>query len=185
MAVRREKPLWASVALALLSVKPNIGLPAALAILWWLPTWRSRLLAALPPAGLVLASLVVFDPSWPVAYFEKLDLWLDYYTNGSLYWWIGPWAYMLFIPALALPLSRPERYRMILATTLLTVPFVPNYSQLVLYLFPLSWIQWALGYLPVSQIWWGETVHRFSFPAFGCVGAVLVRQSTIVAWDEE
>lgn len=163
VALQRRQSVWVGIGMALMSVKPQIGFPAALAVLWWLPTWKQRLFAAAIPGGLILTSLAVVGPDWFFVWLGKLSFWLDYYTNGSLYWWVGPWAYLLYLPALLLPLERLQRYRLILATTLLTSPFVPNYSQLVLYLFPLAWYHWLLGFLPLLQIWGGEGVHRFTF----------------------
>lgn len=163
MALGWRQPHWIGVGFALMSIKPNIGFVPALAILWWLPNWRTRFTAAMIPGTIILISLVVFGPLWPLEWLNKLPFWLDYYTNGSLYRWAGAWAFLLYIPAVLVRVERLQRYRLLIATTLLVSPFVPNYSQLILYLFPLSWFQWALGFVPVLQIWFGEPVHRLTF----------------------
>jgi hypothetical protein len=50
-----------------------------------------------------------------------------------------------------------------LATTLLTMPYVPPYNQLVLYFWPMSGWLWALGQLPWLQLLVGDVIFKFNF----------------------
>ncbi|HLC34676.1 MAG TPA: hypothetical protein VJJ70_06735, partial [Anaerolineales bacterium] len=64
---------------------------------------------------------------------------------------LGPIALPLFLPALLVPLDRPQRLLALTATAMLDSPYMPYYSTLLLLVFPLPWPLLALaflGYLP-------------------------------------
>jgi hypothetical protein len=122
----------------LTSIKPHIAGPAALLVWSWLPSWRARAKSLWLLAPLVLLSFAVFGWDWPLEWLRTVNrpLFTDAYNNSGLFPWLGLGAMLLWLPTLVLRLERSERLHAVLATTLLTMPYVPPYSQLVLYFWP-------------------------------------------------
>jgi hypothetical protein len=153
------------VGLLLASIKPHIAGPAALFIWLGLPGWRVRTKALWLLAPLAVLSLIVFGPSWPLEWWRTINqpLFTQSYNNSSLFPWIGFAAFLLWLPALVVPLASSERLKAILATTLLTMPYVPPYSQLILYFWAMPWWQWLLGQLGWLRIFTSDDIFRFNF----------------------
>ncbi len=137
-----------AVALVLAAVKPHVAGIPVIALWWWSTGSRSKSLAA--AAALVALSLAVWG-NWPAALAERL---VPFSQSTSYRPWnatLGPLALPLIIPALLVPLERPQRLLVLTATAMLVSPYMPYYSTLLLLAFPLPWPLLGLaflGYLP-------------------------------------
>lgn len=137
-----------AVGLMLAAVKPHVVAVPVIALWWWSTGSRLRSLAV--AAALVALSLVVWG-NWPAVLAERL---LPFSQSTSYRPWnatLGPLALPLFAPALLVPLGRPQRLLALAATAMLVSPYMPYYSTLLLFVFPLPWPLLALaflGYLP-------------------------------------
>jgi hypothetical protein len=80
-----------------------------------------------------------------------------------LWIWMGPWALILWIPAILVPMSNKSRALVVLSTSLLTMPYVPVYSQLSLFLFPMPVFVWIFGALPWLQPIFGNDIFKVGF----------------------
>ncbi len=144
---RRSWPMLAA-ALVLAAIKPHVIAVPVLALWWWSRGARLRSMAV---AGTLLAlSFVVWGNWLPVVVARVLD-----FARSTTYRpWnaaLGPMALPLFIPALLVPLTRPQRLAALTATAMLVSPYMPFYSMLPLLAFPLPWPLLGLafiGYLP-------------------------------------
>lgn len=161
----KQDARWIGIGLLLASLKPHITGPAAAIILWQLKNWPLRLKSLWLLGPVILLSLVRWGWLWPVDWLANISspVFRNSYNNGSLWVWFGPWALILWVPALFVPMNNRARVLLALATSLLTMPYVPPYSQLALYLFPMPiWI-WIWGYLPWMQLVFGDGIFRFNF----------------------
>lgn len=144
---RRSWPLLAA-GLVLAAIKPHVVAVPVIALWWWTPGSRTKSLAA--AAGVTALSLAVWG-NWPAVLAERL---LPFSLSTTYRPWnatLGPIALPLFVPALLVPLERPQRLLALAATAMLVSPYMPYYSTLLLLVFPLPWPLLALaflGYLP-------------------------------------
>ena len=145
-AHRRSWPLM-TLALALASIKPQVGfLPVA--VLWW---WSGpgKWKAAGVMAAVAAFTLVVWGP-WPLWYWQGLG---GFVGDGHVKLWgasLGPVAWPLIIFAVLAPLNRTQRLLALAATVQLASPYMPYYSTLLLLCFNVPWWAYlfgALGYL--------------------------------------
>ncbi len=149
IAYQKKSWILMTLALILALLKPQISLIPVLLLWWWMgkERWKTLLLSAL----FGMASLIIWGP-WPIWIISKI---IHFTQERSYDMWntsLGLLAAPLFIPAIFLPLrSRSKRLIAITATTLLVSPYMPYYSTLVLFCFPLSWWIYPfafLGYMP-------------------------------------
>ena len=144
---RRSWPLLAA-ALILAAIKPHVVAIPVLALWWWTPGSRLKSLAA---AGALVALSLAAWGNWPAVLAERL---VPFSQSTNYHPWnatLGPIALPLFVPALLVPLGRPQRLLALAATAMLVSPYMPYYSTLLLLAFPLPWPLLALaflGYLP-------------------------------------
>ena len=165
-ASTHNRPWWFGVGLALASLKPHIVFPAAVVMWWALRTWSSRFKALWLVALLVFLSLLFFGWRWPAQWIQEMIItgFQHSYNNGSLWVWMGPWALLLWLLFLfRMPKPFQSRVRVALAISMLTMPYVPPYSQLSLYLFSMPFGMWLLGMLPFLQLVFGDGIFRFNF----------------------
>jgi hypothetical protein len=165
LGFQNNRLIWLGLGLALASMKPHLTVPVALLVLLWLPNWQLRLKSLWLLLPIVLLSFVQWGFQWPLEWLANIStpIFPEAYNNGSLYAWLGVWAFVLWIPAVLVPLERQDRILVFLATTLLTMPYVPPYSQLVLYLWPMPGWVWLLGQLPWLQLVVGDVIFKFNF----------------------
>jgi hypothetical protein len=135
--------------LLLTLLKPQVSLIPVLILWWWLGKGRWK--ALLISASFGIASILIWGP-WPLWNISKMIRFAGDNPYGMMNTSLGVLALPLFIPAVFLPLkSRSKRLLAITATALLVSPYMPYYSTLVLFCFPLSWWIYPfafLGYLP-------------------------------------
>src|SRR5271157_973175 len=145
-----QEKSWKKMLLALLlaALKPQMGLLPMIAMWWWLGKERWKALAGF--AVITMLSIWVYGP-WPLWFVDSAYK----LSNSSQYGpWnssIGVWALPLLIPALALKLDRQQRILALTATGLLISPYMPYYSTVLLFCFPIPWwnVLFAIiGYFP-------------------------------------
>jgi hypothetical protein len=163
---------WKLMLLALLlaALKPQMGLLPMIAMWWWLGKERWKALAGF--AILTALSIWIYGP-WPVWFVESAFKLSNSTQYGPWNSSIGIWALPLLIPALALKLNRQQRIIALTATGLLVSPYMPYYSTILLFCFPIPWwnvlfaiigyfpsvlgtaIAWnGIAFLPISVLAW-------------------------------
>ena len=150
----------AGVALLIAATKFQSGLIFA-AALWWLAdiAWKDRLRILIIPVLLALLSLVIY-PAWPIQLISTIqnnppnDV-----GNMALWQWIGPYALLLWIPPLILPLKKELRIIALVATMSMALPYFQQADLLTLFALPIGWFP-LLGNFGYLVAWFGETaVH--------------------------
>jgi hypothetical protein len=174
----------------LASTKFQIGLPLGLLfVLTAEISWRDRLRVLILPAVLSLASLIVF-PGWPVHLLERIRAFAPWdWASIGLWAWIGPIALLFFVPPLALPMRRQERFLALAAAIPLTLPYFQQADLLVLYVLPVGWLPVMLGNLGFLFFRYHFTVLRLLWviPLIIYLAAILpaVMQSLARGWDKK
>jgi hypothetical protein len=146
-----EKRMWwlMWLALALATLKPQIGLVPVMAIWWWSES-KTRWWSLLGFIALVVFSLWVWG-LWPVWVLKGIVLVAQGTQYGSWNSSLGLWALPLFVPAVLMPLERRQRLLALTATAMLVSPYMPYYSTILLLCMPIPGWAYAfafLGYLP-------------------------------------
>ncbi len=143
-----QKKWWlAGIALLIVAAKPQTG--GMFAFLLWIFAdieWKDKFRVLIIPIVAGFISLLVY-PGWimdVIARSGNAYAW----GNISLYQWIGPWALLLFLPALIVPMPKQQRFLLLAVTGILTIPYFLQTDLITLFLFPVGWIPILLGYLP-------------------------------------
>lgn len=149
LGLQRSDYRLLNIGFILASFKPHITGPAMLLIWLWLPGWQARLRAIWGLAALVALSFIVFGLTWPLEWVHNIGQisFVDSYSNASLFRWLGWSVFLLWLPALLIPLAREQRFIAVIATTLVTLPYIPVYSHLALYFWAMPWWLWLTGQL--------------------------------------
>jgi hypothetical protein len=146
-----KKKSWVLMTFALLLtlLKPQVSLVSVLILWWWLGKERWKALLISISFGIV--SILIWGP-WPLWNISKTIRFAGNHPYGMLNTSLGLLALPLFIPAFFIPLrNRSKRLLAITATALLVSPYLPYYSTLILFCFPLPLWLYAfafLGYFP-------------------------------------
>ncbi len=137
--------------------KYQLGLSFGLILLFMADiSWRERFQVLLVPCLVLVASLIVY-PGWPV------DSWQTIVGNPpnslgniSLWQWVGPFATLLWLPPLVLPLTPGRRLTALVAAATLALPYFQQSDLLALFILPVGWLPLAgnLGfYLYLNNAW--------------------------------
>lgn len=149
LAMKKKSWLLMFLAISLATLKPQIGLIPIILLWWWMGKDRWKSLVAY--IFLLILSMLIWGP-WPLWLIdgvlniasrpETYDSW-----NAS----IGTKALILYIPALLVPLEKQDRLMALTAVGLLSSPYLPYYSTILLlcmaipgWLYPFAF----LGYFP-------------------------------------
>ncbi|MDD5368016.1 MAG: glycosyltransferase family 87 protein [Anaerolineaceae bacterium] len=153
---RHGRWILAGFALSMACSKYQIGVPLGIAMLLLARTpWILRIKVLMIPILVSILSLLIY-PGWPFELISRLitnppNDW----GNISLWRWIGPWAFLLWIPALVLPLKTNQRLIAITAATALSLPYFQQTELLVLIMLPIGWLALLgnLGFLYAFFKW--------------------------------
>ena len=150
-ALRRERFWLMGIGLCFACLlKPQMGIPAALCM--WLGA-RNKWKPLVIPAALVIVSLIQWGWDWPLSWtraiLNQVSTQEANWANASLEPWLGWWVLLIWLPVLLVPMERLPRLRCALAATALSVPYFPAYQLLILFVFPMSRIEWILSWLPL------------------------------------
>jgi hypothetical protein len=155
VAVGRRWWWLMTVALALATLKPQIGL-APVALLWW---WsgRERWKPVAVLGGIFIYTLLVWGP-WPIWYWQGMQHGAFVAQHAqSVRASLGMWAWPLLLPALCVPLSPTQRVLALAAAAQLASPYLPYYSTILLLMFNIPpWI-YAVSLLGYLAPWLGPT----------------------------
>jgi hypothetical protein len=143
-----QKRWWlAGFALLIAAAKPQSG--GVFALLLWLFAdipWKDKFrLLIIPIIGFVL-SLIAY-PGWIMDVLSRSGT-AYAWGNISLYQWIGWCALLLFLPAIIVPMSKQQRFLILVSTWILTIPYFLQTDLITLFVFPASFVPVLLGYLP-------------------------------------
>lgn len=182
LALRRRNPWLAGLAIALLTLKPQVGALVALYVFW---SSSSRLRTAAAFGAVVAASMVAW-PGWPAAYltdkilpfFQRNAVEIAYFSAAVP---MPLWASAaLALLALWLPLGPRRKMQALVAATLLASPYSPIYSQMTLlclglplpfYIFALAPWAVAIALGPFSH-WQWAALFPLAVLAYCCLSAV-------------
>jgi len=157
-AVKEKKPHWLGLSFLFLLSKPHIGI--FIALFYFLKSRDLRSLIV-PAIGLGL-SMIVFGVAWPIEWVETLiaevsgDRFTGLPRNISLF----PYGLALFA-LLAVPLSFDRQIIVVVAATMLSTPYAPIYSLIILFVLPIPWWLYLLGsvpYLVGQHAYWTATI---------------------------
>jgi len=161
-----KKPHAAGIGLLLAAAKPQLGFVIGF-ILWITAdlSWNDRLKSLIIP---ILGVCLTFA-AYPQFIQNILSVIqqgkVGYAGNFSLWQYIGPWSLVFFIPPIALKLSRQDRILMLVAASILSVPYLQQTGFLTLFVFPFGWlpILGNLGYL-FPFLGWGLIRSLIAIP---------------------
>jgi hypothetical protein len=146
-AICDDRPTLAGAGLLLASIKPQLALPAALALWWWSP---SRLKTLVVPLLVFGASVIAWGwwvPEWLVELRTTQDL-VTLSRNLSLWPLLGPWILLIWPVIYLLPLDRKRKVIAIAAGTMLSMPYFPLPSAVLILAMPIPVWAWLAAQLP-------------------------------------
>jgi hypothetical protein len=147
--VAHRKWDWAGLGFLIALTKYQVGLTLGLLMLWYAGiTWRNFARLLLVPLVVGIISLIVY-PLWPFEVLRKM-VGFPYIDLGITFWiLIGPWTLLFWIPALVLPLSKPERFLALFALFTFAVPYFLQFDLVTLFAMPIGWLP-LFNYLGLS-----------------------------------
>jgi hypothetical protein len=136
----------AGLGLLIAVTKFQVGVLLGVILIWYAGvSWHHFLRMLVVPFVIGLISLFLY-PLWPLEVLYKLFT-FPYMHLGITFWnYIGAWSLLFWIPALLLPLSKPERFLSIFSLSTFAVPYFLQFDLITLFAFPISWLP-LLGYL--------------------------------------
>lgn len=153
--------------------KYQVGLVLGLLLIWYgLRSWREFLKLAILPAAVGLTSLVIY-PGWPFDILEKISKFP--YTHLGITFWnhIGAWSLLFWLPAIALPLTKPQRFLAFFSLSTFAVPYFLQFDLLTLFSFPIGWIP-LLGWLGILfPVWDMIPIYLMVIAPFLCYGIAI------------
>jgi hypothetical protein len=154
----QQRPTLAGAGLLLASIKPQLALPIALALWWWSP---SRLKTLIVPLLAALASFVVWGwwvPEWLAGLRSTQDL-VGLSRNLSFWPMLGPWVLLVWPIVFLLPLDRKRKLIAIAAGTMLSMPYFPLPSMVLVLTMPVPIWAWLAAQLPALAGLVGEWTY--------------------------
>jgi hypothetical protein len=146
-AIHRRRWGLAGIAFLLVAAKPQSG--GMFVLLLWIFSeikWKHKFqVLIIPFVGFILS--LVFYPGWIFDVISRIDGVVTW-GNVSLWQWIGPFALLLFVPLLIVPMTRQKRFVASVSACILTIPYFLQTDLLTLFIFPIGIIPIILGYLP-------------------------------------
>jgi hypothetical protein len=157
--LHRRSWALAGLGLAVACTKFHIGIVVGAVLLLTVEiSWRDRLRVLIVPAIVLAISLVVY-PLWPLDLLSTIKTTpANDWGSITLWRWIGPYALLLWLPPILLPLSRPQRMVALTATLALAIPYFQQTDLIALFVLPIGWVYpllGNLGYLFFAVYWEG------------------------------
>ena len=149
----------AGLGLILAVTKFQVGLTLGLLLIWYSGArWRDFLSILILPALIGLISIFLY-PIWPIDVLMKISQ-FPYIHLGITFWYfIGAWSLLFWIPALLLPLSRPQRFIALFSLSIFAVPYFLQFDLLILFSLPIGWLPLG-GYIGLLFPFFGMTPIR-------------------------
>lgn len=154
--MRRDQPLIAGIGAVLALIKPQVSVPILITMgLLANEKWRSRIISSVPSVVALVLSLLVWG-NWIADLLARSEA-NPPMTAGSIALWqyIGAWCFLLWIPAIVVPMSPIRRLVIITATTAIATPYYIHNGLLSLFVLPVGWLGLLgnLGYLMATMGW--------------------------------
>ncbi|MEL6150789.1 MAG: glycosyltransferase 87 family protein [Chloroflexota bacterium] len=147
----------AGLALAVMCIKPQVGVPFGMALLLLAEmTWFHRFKVALVVLLIALGSVLLYPNFLEDVIYTALGTPPNDFGSVSLWRYVGPLALVLWVPTLFLRLSPGLRLIAVVATTALSLPYFQQTDLLLLFmLLPVRWpaLSGNVGYLMVFIGW--------------------------------
>ncbi len=130
-AIERKRPVLAGLGIAIAMIKPQMSAFMILLFLWWSPSkWKTLTI----PTVMILLSFIQWGfwiPEWLNKLFGFHDIFLPTATNISVWPITGPWVLLIWPFLALLPIDRKHRLIAFAAGTMMSVPYFPIYSSLL------------------------------------------------------
>ena len=147
---------WAGLGLLLATCKFQTGMILAI-YLWVIAplTWRQRMQVLIIPLAGSLLSLILY-PGWILELLQRIN---HHPPNSlasiSLWQWIGPWALLIWVPALFIPMLQQERIIALASANCIALPYFQQVDLVSLFVHPIGWLPLIgnLGYLIIPFGW--------------------------------
>ncbi len=157
-ASRQDRPVLAGAGLILACLKPQLSLPACLALWWWSPS-RSKSLVV--PGAVLFVSLLTsgfWIPGW-LAELGDIDHLVLLSRNLSVWPQVGNWIFLIWPLILAVPGSRERKLVAILAGTALSSPYFPLPSAVLILGMAVPGWAWGILQLPLLSVLVGSWIY--------------------------
>ena len=160
-AVEKKKPVLLGLGLTLAMLKPQLSAFLMILFWWWSPSrWKSLII----PTLMMVISFIQWGfwvPSWVLSLFGFKEIFYPTATNISLWPVAGPWVLLIWPIICLLPLDRKNRIIAVTAGTMISVPYFPIYSSLVVLPMQIPVIAYALFQVSALMIFLGPIVYDF------------------------
>ncbi len=150
-AIHHKKWALAGFAMLIVASKPQSG--GMFVLLLWIMAgvkWKLKLLVLIIPICGFVLSLLSY-PGWISDVISRMDR-LITWSNISFWQWVGPFALILFLPFLIIPLSKQNFFIALISAGILAIPYFLQTDLLTLFIFPVGKIPIFLGYLPAIML---------------------------------
>jgi hypothetical protein len=143
-ATERQRPFLAGLGLAFAMVKPQVSIFLIILFWWWSSSrWKTSIF----PACLILLSFIQWGfwlPEWIGRIFQFKEIYDPSATNISLWQQLGVWSLLIWPLIFLIPLDRKRRIVAVSAGTMISVPYFPIYSSLLVLPMPIPVFTYAL-----------------------------------------
>jgi len=147
-AIHHRKWNLAGIAFLVAAAKPQTGaLFITLLFLFSDTSFKEKFRILVVPLLGFTASLILY-PGWILEIISRNQ---SVYTAGniSLFQWVGPWALLLFLPSILVPMQKDSRFIILASTCILTIPYFSHTDLIALFIFPVEMIPIILGFSPI------------------------------------
>ena len=166
-ALLQKRPVLLGAGLLLALVQPQLSLPMALLLWFWSPSRTQSLLGPTLALALTFVQWGWWVPGWLRAIQDTSDL---VYLSRNLSLWptLGPWALAIWALILPARLPRPRKLLAVAVGTVLSVPYFPLPSAVLLLVIPTPVWAWLLLQAPLlggAVGYWVYEVSKLASPA--------------------
>ena len=157
-ASRRGRPVLTGAGLILACLKPQLSVPACLALWWWSP---SRFKSLVVPGAVLFVSFLTsgfWIPGW-LAELGDIDHLVLLSRNLSFWPQVGNWIFLIWPLILAIPGSRERKLVAVLAGTALSSPYFPLPSAVLILVMAVPWWAWGILQLPLLSVLVGTWIY--------------------------
>lgn len=129
--------------------KYQVGLTMGLLLIWYAGVSKREFLKIMIVPFLIFLLTLIPYPNWPFEILNKLSNFEYVHLGITLWYFIGAWSLLFWLPALLLPMSRSERFLSLFSLCAFAVPYFSQIDLLTLISFPIGFIPLLgnLGYL--------------------------------------
>ena len=133
-----HKWVIAGLGITIALTKYQVGLPMGILLIWYSGIhWKNIIRIMFVPMLFGIVSLFLY-PFWPLEVISKLNG-FPYIPLGITFWnYFGAWSLLLWLPAILLPLPKPQRFLALFSLSTFAVPYLLQFDLLTLMSFPIG-----------------------------------------------